>query len=165
MVGREGKYRRLVHGAPIFYSVTEILKANTGKIHEMSDNVAIFPAADLCKSLRKIPMKNVNEGLYPRRKKAVYNSVIVVDARLIYLSVALRENASPGDGEAEGLKPLLLHILYVLFVIIVEERALLRRGAVVEIGGVHTVLVIPDILTLSVGIGCALDLMRRRARA
>jgi hypothetical protein len=127
----------------------------------MSDNVAIFPAATLGKRLRQVPMKNVNEGLYPCRKKAIDDLVIMVDARLIYLSVSARENTSPGNGETEGLKSLLLHILNVLFEIIVEERALLRRGAVVEIGGVHTVLVIPDILALSVGIRRALDLMRR----
>ena len=155
------EYAGLVEGAEEFYSVAKALEANSRifgiPIHEIS---AFHTSAQLYVN-RRIPVIDIDEGLYSVFYKQVDYAVVKINTCLVYLARAVRQNSCPGYRKPKGFQTELLHFGNIRLVIFVKPRGRLGLCVVVKYLGRYACHIIPRRFTLSVCIGRALYLKRR----
>src|SRR5262249_20125268 len=156
-------YPRLVVGDPVADAVAE--PAGDG-LHEGRvgiDDVAGRPPAGRLENLRRIPVEQRRVWRDPVAEQLVREPVVVVEAFLVDLAAAVRDDARPRDREAKRVQAELTHERDVLAVPVVEVAGDCTRVAVPDLAGCGAESV-PDAFAATVFIDGAFGLVRRGRR-
>ena len=129
---------RLVEGCPLLYPVTEILEADFRIIHKVINQVTVQPMAVVEERQRRIEVMQGYERLNPLLDALVNQVVVVVNACLIDGTLALRQDAGPGDGNADAVYPEIMGQLQILLVLVIEIAGRVCREAAAR--AVHVVI-------------------------
>ena len=149
----------LVVRDPVADAVAEALGDRLDVFGERIDGVAHGPAARVLQHLRGVPVEEGHVRGDPVAEQLVDQAVVEVEARGVDAALALRQDAGPGDREAERVEAELAHQRDVVAVAVVEVARdcpvvavpdLPRRGAEP----------VPHAFAAAVFVGRSFDLVR-----
>ena len=129
-VAEPGGDPRLVLRDPVRDPVAEAAGDGLRVLDERLRGLPRGPAARVLEHLRQVPVVERHVGLDPGAEQLVHEPVVEVEPRLVHAAPSFREDARPGDREAERIDAELLHQGDVLGIAVVEVA---RDGAVVAV--------------------------------
>src|SRR3954447_5952805 len=160
-VADPGDDPRLVVRRPVRDAIAEPRGDDVGVLDERLCCRAVRPAARVLERLRGVPVEERRERGNPRGEQVVDEPVVEVETGLVHPAAAFRENARPGDREAERVEPELAHELDVLRIAVVEVTRDRPGVSAPNLAG-RRAEAIPDALAAAVLVDSALDLVRGR---
>ena len=152
---------RLVLRQPVTNAVAEPSGHDLDVFAERFRRRARGPAAGVLERLREIPVVERDERADACGKQIVDQAVVEVESCLVDASASFGHDARPGERKAVGVQAELLHARDVQSIAVVGVARDRARVSVPDLarGGAEGV---PDARAAAVGLGCALDLVRRR---
>jgi hypothetical protein len=148
----------------VFDSVAKRAAHHVGEIGEGLDSAASRPATLILKRLRQIPVVECHERHDLARQQLVDQAAIEVEAALVGLAMALRQDTRPADRETVGTQTQLLDQRDVIAPAMVVIACDVAGAAVSDPTGCVSEA-IPDRLTFAIFVPGPLDLVRSRSRA
>ena len=155
---------RLVVRDPVPDAVAEPSCDGLDVLRERVDGVADGPAARVLERLRRVPVEERHVRRDAVAEQLVDQPVVEVEARCVDAPRARRDDARPGDREAERVEAELAHQRDVVAVAVVEVARDRAGVAVPHLAG-RRAEAVPDALAAAVLVGRAFDLVRRGRRA
>ncbi len=150
---------RLIQGHPGWHAIAKSPKNRVGIFGEALRGVTAHPAALIFKLLWSIPVPERRERLNTPLQQAVDQPPVEIEPALIDCARAAWENARPGDREAIALDTERLHEIQVLLVAVVMIACDVAGVAMLHPAGCMA-KAIPNRLAATIGLDCALDLIR-----
>ena len=152
---------RLVERRPALDAVTECLEADFRVIDEVRDDGAVQPAAFMEIFERRVEMVQRHERLDAMREAGIDELVVVVDALLVDLALALRQDARPRNRDADAVDAEFLAKREVFGIFMIEIARGVSREAALR--AFH--ILVPCAGAAAVLRRRALDLISRRRAA
>ena len=152
---------RLIECRPALDAVAERLKADFRVIDEMRDDRAVQPAALMEIAERRVEMVQRHERFDAMREAGVDELVVVVDAFLVDLALALRQDARPRNRDADAVDAEFLAEREIFGIFMIE----IARGVGREAAARTFHILIPRAGAAAVLRRRALDLIGRRRAA
>ena len=151
----------LVERGPFAHAVAVVLEADLCKVQEGVNRRTVQPVAVLEERQRRVEMMQRDERLDALGDALVDELVIVGDALLVHGADAIRDDARPGNGDADAVDAEGLAEAQILLVLMIEVAG---RVAVIAAPGAVQIL-IPGAGAAAILRRRTLDLIGRRGAA
>ena len=154
----------LVQRRPHPHPAVERAEHHARVLGEPAGDVAVLPAAAVLEGRGQVPVEERRVGLDAGLAEGVHEPAVEVEALLVDPAGALGQHARPGDAEAVGVQPELLHPADVVLPEAVVVAGHVARVAALDEPG-RAAEAVPVRRSRAVGERRALDLVRGRRGA